>query len=98
MHHALCTHASTHNTNPRILLWPLAYALADTMARIGWNNTGEHQYIWGDDGYMALVLPSRMVVAGESPDSHRSCHHEQLVLVEYLLARIEVKAAHLNAL
>lgn len=26
--------------------------------------TGEHQFVWGDDAYMGLTLPSRMVVAG----------------------------------
>eukprot|EP00936_MAST-01D_sp_MAST-1D-sp1_P001935 g1935.t1 len=26
--------------------------------------TGEHQFVWGDDSYMGLTLPSRMVVAG----------------------------------
>lgn len=31
-----------------------------------WGNSsyGAHQYIWGDDSYMGLTLPSRMVVAG----------------------------------
>jgi len=26
--------------------------------------TGEHQFVWGDDAYMGLTLPSRMVAAG----------------------------------
>lgn len=36
----------------------------NSMAKIGWKVNGDHQYIWGDDGYMALVLPSRLIVAG----------------------------------
>ena len=34
-----------------------------------WPETGEHQYVWGDDAYMGLTLPSRMVLAGLDDDT-----------------------------
>ena len=32
-------------------------------------NTSQHQFVWGDDAYMGVTLPSRMILAGlETPD------------------------------
>ena len=32
-------------------------------------NTSDHQFVWGDDAYMGVTLPSRMILAGlDTPD------------------------------
>lgn len=65
--------------NGFILKWPIIWTdgtiTRDTpghgMAALGptWVNTSEHQFVWGDDAYMGITLPSRMILAGlDTPD------------------------------
>ena len=60
-----------------ILRWPIRWKdgtiTRDTpgegMDAIGWFNTSDHQFVWGDDAYMGVTLPSRMILAGlDTPD------------------------------
>ena len=44
--------------------------------------TGEHQFVWGDDAYMGLTLPARMVVAGLDDDAQT---YAQFVATQHAL-------------
>jgi rhamnogalacturonyl hydrolase YesR len=56
-----------------ILKWPIRWTDGtitrdqpgdNGMDAIGWFNTSSHNFVWGDDAYMGLTLPARMILAG----------------------------------
>lgn len=75
-----------------ILDWPIHWrdgtVTRNYPGQTAWNETGEQQFVWGDDAYMGLTLPSRMVVAGLDTSTHdyaRFVATQHALFVKHLL-------------
>ena len=59
----------------------------DICGTIPWRIDGKHEYIWGDDGYMGLTLPSRFAAAGldDANGTYAAfAYHQHQLLVSHL--------------
>lgn len=95
-----------------ILKWPIRWTDGtitrdqpgdDGMDAIGWFNTSSHNFVWGDDAYMGLTLPARMILAGLDTEdfkyaqlcakqSHLSVTHLRDAADELLWHGVDAKA------
>ena len=77
------------------LNWPIRWTdgavtrdtAGSAMVAIGWGNTSQHQYVWGDDAYMGITTPARLVIAGMDTPTHS--------YAEFIAAQHQLAASHL---